>query len=415
MKLGSRIKNFFRHEERLSLDDVRSAALEGQRMVKVNKELLSSRDADRAQLKQLQTIFNAMTQCVYVSDLYDHTVYFTNLKVDDLHGGISGRKCYELFQDNDAPCSFCTNARLLAGERVVEWEFYHPRLKKHFQIMDTIIDWPGVGPARLGVLTDITEQKRAEQAVRVNEMWLDLLLQNVQCGIVVHRAPDGKVLQSNAMADEILRPLTDGVDGKDLEDEAWQFVYESGEPVPVEDYPVSRVLRTGTTLGNYVFGIAMAHHWTRWVLCNAYPVKNDGEITHVVTSFVDITAQKHAEFEARAMSNACPVAIIFHRHGRVLALNKAFTELTGYTKADLESDSDAVWNTFVEKDIAEVHTRVDTDDTSSYNVEICRRDGRVVPVHIDISYMMYNNLPEPARVVVMMAHEYVERLQDSIT
>jgi PAS domain S-box-containing protein len=163
-----------------------------------------------------------------------------------------------------------------------------------------VCEWTEDGkPLRMsGTHLDITERKRAEEALRESESSLKALVEGVQTAIVVHDAR-GRIVLSNHTAQELLRPLATDLDGRELTDPRWCFFHEDGTEMPVEEYPVSRVLTSNEPLAGMLMGIREAAGSDMlWVLVNATPaVDQSGRLSKVIVSFVDITDRKRVEAE----------------------------------------------------------------------------------------------------------------------
>jgi PAS domain S-box-containing protein len=113
---------------------------------------------------------------------------------------------------------------------------------------------------------------------------------------VVH-APDTRILLFNQTALTLLGLSAEQMLGKAATDPTWHFVSETGDPMPLEEYPVQQVLATRRSLVNFVVGVNHPISDVRtWVLVNAFP-EFDGQqqLRQIVVTFLDITERKRAE------------------------------------------------------------------------------------------------------------------------
>ena len=85
-------------------------------------------------------------------------------------------------------------------------------------------------------------------------------------------------------------------------DPAWHFLNADGSVMALEDYPVNRVVASGEAFEGLIAGVARSGGTESvWLLCNAYPVRNEGDkLEQVVVTFADITAMIHAEQDLRS-------------------------------------------------------------------------------------------------------------------
>jgi len=168
------------------------------------------------------------------------------------------------------------------------------------------------------------------------------VLDHLPAGVVVH-GPDSRILYSNRTAQNILGLSGDQLSGRVAVDPRWRFVREDGSPMPLEEYPVSRVLSSGDNLQGYVLGVVRpTTEDLRWALCNAFAARAQGRITEVFVSFNDITELKLSEQalrdERRRLASVLdtlgdPVFVKDADH-RLLLANRAFCDVFGM---DLES------------------------------------------------------------------------------
>ena len=102
-------------------------------------------------------LIEKLNQAVYVADIDTYEILYMNkASLQKLHcGDYAGKKCYQLIQGLDAPCPFCTNAKLKKDE-VYCWEHYNEMLGKTYQLQDNLIDYHG-HHARIEIAFDVSD------------------------------------------------------------------------------------------------------------------------------------------------------------------------------------------------------------------------------------------------------------------
>jgi PAS domain S-box-containing protein len=147
-------------------------------------------------------------------------------------------------------------------------------------------------------LEDKVRERTAE--LRTSEEKYRSLINKVQVAIVLHDG-QGRILDSNPLAQKLLGLSADQLLGKSLIDPKWHFLREDRSIMPVDEYPARLVLSRQYSLRGYVAGISHPNQENIiWVLVNAEPEYNEaGEITLVIVSFVEITRRKEAEEKLR--------------------------------------------------------------------------------------------------------------------
>jgi PAS domain S-box-containing protein len=123
-----------------------------------------------------------------------------------------------------------------------------------------------------------------------------LLIRKIRTAIVLHDG-QGRILDSNPMAQELLGLSAEQLLGKSLVDPAWHFLREDGSVLPVAEYPANLVLSSRQPLRDFVAGISRPNRdAVMWVLVNGEPEYADnGEIAQIIVSFVDITGRRRME------------------------------------------------------------------------------------------------------------------------
>ena len=113
--------------------------------------------------------FETLNEPVYVSDIDTYDLVYMNKKAMEwngfkAHGDYCGKKCYEVIQGCLTPCAMCNNSELSAGS-FREWQYYNPKLDKHFILKDTLIEDNG-RRLKMEIAIDITAQEKQSDLLR---------------------------------------------------------------------------------------------------------------------------------------------------------------------------------------------------------------------------------------------------------
>lgn len=211
----------------------------------------------------------------------------------------------------------------------------------------------------LVIVRDITNRKEAEAKLRQREQEYRLLIDNLPAGVVVH-GPTSEILTNNTRAAELLGLTADQMQGKTALDPAWLFLEEDGvTPMPLEQYPINQVLASGKPIENQVIG--MRHSGGNrvvWVLANAYPLfSNDQTLDRVIVTFVDITAQKQAQFDLTATKEQLELVLQASSEGfwdwdlitNEIYFSPRWKEMLGYADHELENTLD-MWKSIISRE-----------------------------------------------------------------
>lgn len=114
--------------------------------------------------EQLLSILDSIPEPIYISDKETYKVLFANKTLKETFSkDVIGKLCYQAIQNNQAPCSFCTNSKIFNSDQPCFWQHFNPVAKKHFYMIDRAIKWTDGRDARFQLAIDITEQKKAEE------------------------------------------------------------------------------------------------------------------------------------------------------------------------------------------------------------------------------------------------------------
>ena len=194
----------------------------------------------------------------------------------------------------------------------------------------------------IGTILDITERQEAVERLQASEEQHRLLLQYLPAGVVVH-APDTSIILGNEAATRLLGLSLEQMQGKLARDPTWHFVREDGSPLPVAEYPVTRVVATGQPVQDLLLGIDRSPDHDRvWVLVNAFPQFDaHGQLRHVGATFIDLTARKQAEEEAGRLNQTLEQRVL-ERTTQLEASNRELEAFSYSVSHDLRTPLRAI-------------------------------------------------------------------------
>lgn len=184
-------------------------------------------------------------------------------------------------------------------------------LSTYFPVKDTEGKTQAVGLFAL----DMTARREAERRVRI-------MIENMPYGVAWRRA-DGPYLEANAAALDILGLKPGEFTGRHPGATRIDAYDSSGRPIPPEELPSERVLRTGRPVRGEILAIKQGDK-VRWARIDAYPITDNGG--HLAEAFITLSDVSELHNESSLKDKL--IREIHHRVKNNLALVAALLSIT---------------------------------------------------------------------------------------
>ncbi|MBU0513450.1 MAG: PAS domain S-box protein, partial [Proteobacteria bacterium] len=305
-------------------------------------------EAVRREKEFREAVLNALSDAISIINVDDLTIAWANQaffeEVGRSAAEVIGRPCYEVTHGLSRPCQPPADPCPLAvtvksGCRSTD-EHVHFRSdgERYYADISTnpLGDETGRVTRVVHVARDVTDRKRAEQALRESEQRFRTLFDNMRSGVAVYEsAPDGRdfiFTDLNRAGERISR-----VKKTDVLGQAVRKAFPGVEALGLWDV-LQRVNGTGLPehhpAGRYQDG-----RLTQWVENYVFKLPS-GE---VVAVYDDVTEEKLAEAQIRAeqerfqtLTDQSPLGVsLIRADGSYAYVNPAFTRIFGYTLADV--------------------------------------------------------------------------------
>lgn len=312
-------------------------------IIGVLQDLLQARQQEaetRKALSLLEAISTQSPDAIYAKDLEGRYQLFNpaasqvaNLEAQD----ILGRHDRQIFLKAEADAIVERDEyvkRTLATVTFDEVLTVGEEQATYLTTKGPLLDEQGQLRGVFGISRNITERRRAEQALEESEARWRSMIVSLSEGVLGFDL-EGDVLTSNPSAEQILGMTLAEMQQHRRNVRDWELVYPDLTPVPVEALPLARTLRTRVAQQHEVLGYQTPQGSFTWLSINSVPVHDQasGAMVGVQLSFVDISQQVAVEAEMQRLSLAIEqnpnCILIMGLDAHIVYANAAFYRVHG--------------------------------------------------------------------------------------
>jgi PAS domain S-box-containing protein len=132
--------------------------------------------------KRLLALLDGIDDVIYVSDPESYELLHVNDAFKRIWGPDAvGRLCYQVLQERNSPCPFCTNSIIFGDEFGARhiWEFQNQTTGRWYRCADKAIQWTDGRWVRFELAADISKQKQAQAALAREKAFSDYIIDSL--------------------------------------------------------------------------------------------------------------------------------------------------------------------------------------------------------------------------------------------
>lgn len=293
-------------------------------------------------MERFRAVLDSLDALVYVSDFETHQILFANQRLRQrLDEDPVGKLCWQVLQkETKGPCSFCANHLLLDEQGnptgVHDREHFSPLSDRWYAIRDRAIRWVDGRPVHLQLAFDITELKRAEQAIKSSEERFAKAFRASPTWMFISTLEEGRFLELN---DAFLK----GINYR-REEVVGRTSFELGLWANQEDRRrVVEILKTKGSLRKFETTLLNRQGEPIAVELSAEIIELGGHRDYVLGVGVDVSEWKRAqqaleesERRFRQLFNSISDLLYTHdQEGNLLEMNPAVLACMGYEREEV--------------------------------------------------------------------------------
>lgn len=319
-------------------------------VIEVSRNVTESKKAEQALIAsehRYRSLVENLPQKVFIKDTESRYAscnanYAKDLKVSPEQ--LIGRTDYDFFPQELADKYRADDKRVMASGKSEELDeaYFDQGEERVVHTMKTPVrDEQGNVVGVLGIFWDVTEKKRAEEALAAEKERLTVTLRSIGDGVITTDL-ESRIVLMNPVAEKLTRWSLEDAAGRPLSQVFRIFNHQTGAVCPS---PVDEALETGAVVSLANDTILVARDGSAVAIADsAAPIRGaDGQMIGVVLVFRDVTDAKKAEIdlkEASRIINRSPAVAFLWRNAEgwpVEFVSENVERLFGWTSEEFTS------------------------------------------------------------------------------
>jgi PAS domain S-box-containing protein len=309
-------------------------------------ESKQAEEAVRMERQRLHDVLEVMPMMVCLLTP-DYHIKFANRAFREKFGESHGRHCYEYCFDNNEPCDFCQSYRVLKTGKPHKWQVINLKGDAIVDVYNFPFTDADGSNLILEVDVDITEQKKAEQALQTSQSRLANAMDIARLGYWEYDVEED-IFTFDDHFYSIFNTSAEKVGGYKMSSARYAELFVHPEDRHQVGSEIRKVLET--TDPNYTrqleHRMIYADGSTGYISVRFFIIKDDqGRTIRTYGANQDITEHKEAEKRLqeseeryRQVFENYPVGIVLTDPGKkFISANPSFCKMLGYSEEELKS------------------------------------------------------------------------------
>ncbi len=375
-------------------------------------ERKQAEEALQTEKNKLLSVVDAIEYGLSIQDR-DYNILYQSQPMVKTSGYHLGEKCYRAYSARDKVCDDCPVGKAFKDGKshTLERKVVTPQGKVIFleHTASPVRDAEGEIVSCLEVTRNITERKKAEEALREGEEKYRTIFENVS-DVVVRLDKRGKVIDANKRVEDYFGYKPNEIIGRN-------FV-KLGVLSP-KDLPKIVKLFSAGVKGKFPSLIELEvkrkDGSTAYLEANTTLVKKNGKTEGAVTIIRDITERKRAE-EALAdeatrrrilIDQSRDGIVVLDENGKVYEANQRFAEMLGYTPEEVTQLYVWDWEYLFPREQVQEMIRTVDEAGDHFETQHRRKDGTTYDVEISTNGAVFAG----QKLVFCVCRDITERKQ----